>query len=267
MDNIQDDDSDTSERTASSDSEDEAADGLMIHRQCQPSVAKLKKDVLDSSVQVNLQLANLWQFLLSSSASALRRFYTYNFIPAETVTNIARGASYRVCRGKLNSTDSEQVVAIKHIILQPSISAADTGEYRKSTLETILRELRILTHDPVRKIVNVAQLVGYEAEEIEYHLTVYLVAEFASGDNLKEYLIEQPDGPVSMLNRSRFCYDIASGLAGLHASEIVQGDLKLANVLVFASKNGFVAKLSDFGCSILKRVLLTQGRSSIIHPK
>ena len=159
MDIIHDDSSDTSERTAFSDSEDDTADGLTTQRQCQSSVAKLKKDLVDS-VQVNLQLANLWQFLLSSSASALRRFFTYNFIPAETVTNIARGASYRVCRGKLNSTDSEQVVAIKHIILQPSISAVDTGEYRKSTLETVLRELRIQTHDLVRKNVNVAQLLS-----------------------------------------------------------------------------------------------------------
>ena len=94
------------------------------------------------------------------------------------------------------------MVAIKHIILQPSILAADTGEYRKNTLETVLRELRILTHDPVRKNVNLAQLVGYGAEEIEDHLTVYLVAESASGGNLKEYLIEQPDGPVSMLDRA-----------------------------------------------------------------
>ena len=95
-------------------------------------------------------------------------------------------------------------------------------------------------------------LVGYGAEGIEGHLTIYLVAEFASGGNLKEYLIEQPDGPVSMVDRAKFCYDIASGLAGLHASESVQGDLKLTNVLVFASKNEFVAKLSDFGCSIFE---------------
>lgn len=248
MENIQDDGSDTSERTALSDSEDETADGLTIHRPSQSSIANLKKDVVEG-VQANVQLANLWQFLLSSSASTLQRFYTYNFIPAETVTNIARGFSYRICKGKLN-TASQPVVAIKHIILQSSTSSADTGESRQDTLETVLRELRILTHKPVQENVGVAQLVGYGAEEIEDHLTVYLVAQFASGGNLKEYLIEQPDGQVSMLDRAKFCYDIASGLAGLHASEIVQGDLKLANVLVFANKHGFVAKLSDFGSSI-----------------
>ena len=246
MDNIPDDGSDTSERTVLSDSEDETADGLAIHLPSQ----SVKKDVVDS-VQVNLQLANLWQFLLSSSASALKRFYPYDFIPAETVTDIARGSSYRVCKGKLR-TGSQPTVAVKHIVLQPTTASADTGESRQNTLEAVLHELRVLTHKPVRDNVNVAQLVGYGAEEIEDHLTIYLVAHFAPGGNLKEYLTEQPDGPISMLDRANFCYDIASGLAGLHAAEIVQGDLKLANILVFANKRGFVAKLSDFGCSIFE---------------
>ncbi|KAL8890813.1 MAG: hypothetical protein Q9192_005822, partial [Flavoplaca navasiana] len=111
-----------------------------------------------------------------------------------------------------------------------------------------LRELRVFAHKPVRKNVNVVQLIGYGAEEIQGHLAIYLVADFASGGTLKDYLIEHDD--VSMLNRAHFCYDTSSGLAGLHACAIVQGDLKLTNVLVFAYTGEFVAKLSDFGGSI-----------------
>ena len=45
--------------------------------------------------------------------------------------------------------------------------------------------MRILTHEPVRKNANAAQLLGYGAEEIEGHVTVYLVADFATGGNFK----------------------------------------------------------------------------------
>ena len=42
--------------------------------------------------------------------------------------------------------------------------------------------------------------------------------------------------------------DVASGLELLHACDIIHGDVKLENVLVFSSENGSArAKISDFG--------------------
>ncbi|KAL8893581.1 MAG: hypothetical protein Q9192_005126 [Flavoplaca navasiana] len=195
MDNASDHGSETSERTVLSDSVEEKTD-LVAHRS---SVLPGPKNKSGQSVSTTTLLANIWQFLLGRNFLDLKRFYIYNFLPAETVTNIAEGTSYRVSK---------------------------TSE----------------------KNVNVAQLIDYGAEETQGHLAIYLVADFASGGTLKDYLIEHDD--VSMLDRAHFCYDISSGLAGLHACGIVQGDLKLANVLVFADKGEFVVKLSDFGCSI-----------------
>ena len=163
------------------------------------------------------------------------------------MTNIAEGTSYRVSISKL-IIESQQVVAIKHIIPWRHGLSGEAVSLDENTIKIVLRELRVLAHKPVRKNVNVAQLIGYGAEETQGHLAIYLVANFASGGTLKDYLIEHDD--VSMLDRAHFCYDISSGLAGLHACSIVHGDLKLANVLVFADEGGFVAKLSDFGCSI-----------------
>lgn len=175
------------------------------------------------------------------------------------MTKIAQGTSYRVSKSKL-STGSRQVVAIKHDILQPNFSSAETDESRQNTLQTVLRELRVLAHKPVRKYVNVAQLLGYGVEEIDNHLTVYLVAMFCQGGTLKDYLTEPSKEPVAMLDRAHFCWDIVNGLAGLHACSIVHGDVKLANILLFAEKNGYVARLSDLAARIMRELRLTLGQ-------
>ena len=248
MDSDEDDGSGASDRTALSESEDEVVTFPVEKFPLHPLVSRPKKDVGDN-IQRQSHLADLWQFLLSPAASELKRFHTYSFIPAETVTNIAQGTSYRVSKSKL-STESQQVVAIKHIILQPSVSSVETYESLQNTVQTVLRELRVLAHKPVRRNVRIAQLLGYGVEEIENRLTVYLVAEYCQGGTLKDYLAAAPEERVSMLDRAILCSDIACGLAGLHACSIVHGDLKLANILLFAGKNGYVARLSDFGCSI-----------------
>ncbi|KAL8689163.1 MAG: hypothetical protein Q9218_005100 [Villophora microphyllina] len=242
MEDDPDDASETSERTVLSESEDEVPDHS-------PPVSALKDGAVDG-VQTTTHLANIWQFLVSPAASELDRFHTYNFMPAETVTDIARGTSYLVTKSRLLIPGPHQVVAIKHVLPQQPNSHAGSSQYTQNTYETVLHELRILAHKPVRANVNVAQLFGYGAEGVGKHLTIYLVAAFAPGGILKDYLTEQPNGPVSILARAHFCYDISTGLAGLHACSIAQGDLKLANVLVFADKDGFVAKLCDFGCAI-----------------
>lgn len=250
MDDTSDYGSETSERTVLSDPEDETP-GVALHRTSLFTEPK-EKDV--HSVSNTTQLANIWQFLLSHTARELTRFYAYNFLLAETVTDFAEGTSYRVSKSKLLVGD-QQVVAIKHVKFEQASPSGETAS--GDVLETVLRELRVLAHEPVRKNANVAQLVGYGAEELEGRLSIYLVSNFASGGTLKDYLTEH--GDVSMLERAHFCYDISTGLAGLHACKIVQGDLKLANVLVFVDGEDFVAKLSDFGCSIFEDGLTYTG--------
>jgi serine/threonine protein kinase len=50
-----------------------------------------------------------------------------------------------------------------------------------------------------------------------------------------------------------FSLDIASGLRSVHDSNLVHGDLKPTNILIFRQENGrvpYIAKLSDFGSCI-----------------
>src|SRR5947207_948757 len=56
--------------------------------------------------------------------------------------------------------------------------------------------------------------------------------------------------------KQKLCYDVARGLAVLHACGIVHGDLKHENALIFENREKisgvpFTAKLADFGGSVM----------------
>lgn len=122
-------------------------------------------------------LVDVWQFLLSAHASTLRRFETSDFAPAGTAVNGSEGTSYRVVRNMLSrgmrEDGSSYVVAIKHLKHRESsaggstyasgLKESDHSGYDE-TIETVLRELRILAHKPVQDNSYVAQIIGYGTE-------------------------------------------------------------------------------------------------------
>lgn len=231
------DSSDTSEPTLLSEAEAAVPSHLTG-----PTLSLRFVEIVDDDDAEFLTLATIWEFLLSSTASCLARFNTDSFIPAETVSNIARGNSYSVSKSKI-ATKSPRPVAVERIIYAEK-------KLRHDALKTVLHELKLLVQKPVTDNVNIAQLLSYGVEEIVPNFTIYLVVDFATGGTLKQYLTNQSDEQSSFLERAHFCYDVASGLTGLHTCGTVEGDLKLDKVLVFEDGDGFVVRLSDFGCAI-----------------
>lgn len=78
-----------------------------------------------------------------------------------------------------------------------------------------------------------------------------LVVELAY-DTLDHYLYaRQTMGlQVGWFEKAKLCLDIINGLRGLHDAEIIHGDLKGENILVFTPPDSSpVAKISDFGYS------------------
>lgn len=57
----------------------------------------------------------------------------------------------------------------------------------------------------------------------------------------------------SVQEQLQLAYDIAIGLAQLHELNLIHGDLKDENILLFETKNGYQAKLTDLGLSRLNR--------------
>lgn len=204
-----------------------------------------------------LELVDVWQFLLSPGASHLRRFEASNFAAGGTAVDETGGTSYRVVRSKLSDT-SEQTVAIKYLIHRGSTSTYPRYEGHTheendgicdDSIETVLRELRILTHKPIQQNSNIARILGYGIEQIGRRSSLYLVAQFAPFGTLQDYL-RHKENSIPFDERAEFCFHMANGLAGLHACGIAHGDIKLNNTLVFARGDGVVVKLSDFGSSI-----------------
>ncbi|OBT65047.1 hypothetical protein VE03_05183 [Pseudogymnoascus sp. 23342-1-I1] len=199
-----------------------------------------------------LDIADVWQFVLSSLH--LNRYKTTSFVPTGTVFGIGEGACYRVDKGEVNREGGGRLLAIKYLKATERASGkVDDVESRRS-IETVLRELRVLTHDPIRECENIVQLLGYGSRAVGENISLYLVAEFAAHGTLRGYLggKRKAGEKVSVVEKIKFCSDIANGLAALHSCGVAQGDVKLENTLVCETDGGeMIAKLSDFGHSIL----------------
>ncbi|OBT82687.1 hypothetical protein VE02_09325 [Pseudogymnoascus sp. 03VT05] len=199
-----------------------------------------------------LDLADVWQFVFR--CPDLDRFKTTTFMPTDTVYGIGEGACYRVDKVGLNREGDARVLAIKYLKATEHPSRkVDDVESRRS-IETVLRELRVLTHNLIRECENIVQLIGYGSHIVGEHISMYLVAEFAAHGMLKGCPGKKRKAgeKVSVVEKIKFCSGIANGLAALHASGIAQGNVKLENTLVCETDTGeIVAKLSDFGHSIL----------------
>ena len=159
--------------------------------------------------------------------------------------------------------DTKQVVykSIRLARQEPEKTPSDARGSRHwaAKLEEFLRELRIMVHEPFRNHENIVRLlgIGWETNRLTgdngRHTSIFhwpfLVQEFAElgslADMLDQVLVE-PDIRISL------CADVGRGLQALHACDVVHGDLKLENVLVFRHpERKYVAKLGDFGSVLL----------------
>ena len=116
------------------------------------------------------------------------------------------------------------------------------------------RELLALTHQRLRSHPNIVRLLYYDLVEDGDNIAVpALIVERADFGSLADFL--QEDKNISTNDEKlELCADVTSGLSALHRSEVVHGDVKTENVLLFTdnSQTGrrFVAKLADFGSII-----------------
>jgi serine/threonine protein kinase len=112
-----------------------------------------------------------------------------------------------------------------------------------------------MTHNPLRSHENIVRLigVGWETNRMDFKSQVFmwpfLVLEHATLGSLVDFLEENP---IDMETRKALCLDVGRGLLALHQCDIVHGDVKLENVLIFRNdRKGYIAKLGDFGFSVL----------------
>jgi hypothetical protein len=224
---------------------------------------------------------DVWNYLLSLTESELdintttlpmqqhqptklKHFKATDFDPSATKPRIGGGACYSVDKCTLQPPFGSAIVAVKRLKIFPIHGGSNNrGASVHGSIATILRELHILTHPPVRQHYNITALLGYTSELAttsgsasadalrHQRVEISLVVEFGSHGTLAQFLSSNKS---NVATKTRFMHDVASGLEALHSCGIVQGDVKVENTLVFDDKHapgGYVAKLSDFGHAIV----------------
>ena len=145
---------------------------------------------------------------------------------------------------------SKRLVALKRV----KASAFMAGSFLKKILQDVCLELRVLLHFPLRKHANIIDIIaiGWESRIGPGGLkspSPLLIVEHATHGNLQDY---QNTHHLSWEEKRSLSLDIALALQVLHDCGIVHGDMKSENVLLFHNdERKVIAKLSDFGCSLV----------------
>ncbi|KAJ5281640.1 hypothetical protein N7478_007012 [Penicillium angulare] len=118
------------------------------------------------------------------------------------------------------------------------------------TAMDFLREVRVLTHEPIRKHLNIISLISFEwmfwpGEEPS--LSPQLCLERSDLGDLASF---QSANSLSYHEKRNIFLDIAHGLVALHDSGVVHGDIKSENVLIFEHEGVYQAKICDFGFAV-----------------
>lgn len=130
---------------------------------------------------------------------------------------------------------------------QSGVLDLSSPKYREQ-VHNMRLEVAALQDSRLRNHPNVVSLLGYGVEMRTFHETPFLVMDLALGDlgrALKEQL------PLGV--QHQLCVGVGYGLDAIHDCQLVHGDLKPQNVLVFESQvvgMPLIAKLADFGLSI-----------------
>ena len=117
-------------------------------------------------------------------------------------------------------------------------------------LHAILVESLVLNFIPLADHPNIVDLLGMDWAMTGAGFPVLrLVVEYAQHGTLDTFL--QQHSRIGLEGKLKFCLDISLGLEMIHSCEMVHGDLKLVNILVFEEGDSkLTAKISDFGCTL-----------------
>jgi serine/threonine protein kinase len=184
--------------------------------------------------------SSLQALLVKLACSHLNDLTIQNRLYPDLGMALGTGATFSVER-KL--AQGQIFVAVKHIIQDklPRGGFSTRPPISKNRLDSVLLEVQALLHYPLQKHPNIVDLLAYGWDDGGIP---FLVVEYADLGSLDSFLKFHP---TSWAMKLKLTLDIASGLELLHGCDIVHGDIKLENILVFSSDDGPLGKISDFG--------------------
>ncbi|KAF5582072.1 serine threonine kinase [Fusarium pseudoanthophilum] len=156
-------------------------------------------------------------------------------------------AASNVTRGESDALAEDIVVKrTRESVLHPGSSG----------LHSLVNELRIRTHHPIRNHPNIARFRGiaWDFENVEAtQPRPLLLEELAPQRSMARFWRDYDFLRMNFMAKMELCLDIAIGLAALHGCDVAHGDVKPDNVLIFprvGRQEAFMAKLTDFGHSV-----------------
>jgi serine/threonine protein kinase len=143
-------------------------------------------------------------------------------------------------------------VAVKYMRL-----AGKTKLAKRAMSRSLMREIKVMTHPALSLHGCIVPLLGYGwRNDPRDGAMPYLITDYSDSGTLKDYL---GNFKTSDRERQELALDVAVGLTALHENNIVHGDVKLSNVLVYGVTGRFFttrpqsAKLADFGSTIFQQ--------------
>lgn len=145
-----------------------------------------------------------------------------------------------------------RLIAVKTPILDPN----PMTHRNRQIFNSMIKEYQIMNHEKLKKNKNITSLIGccWRTIDISTKLVVpNLLLEGADLGDLEDFY-RRNYSTITMRRRLGLSIDVASGVDTLHSVGILHGDIKPRNILVFQDKErGFIAKIADFGSSLVLR--------------
>lgn len=167
---------------------------------------------------------------------------------------VGRGTQFVVYKQIMASSTyasfSTREVAVKHakFELNPDQQLSLSDPSVRKHLHNMYLEIASLTLPDLREHPNIARLFAWGYDTDAYHTVPMLVMELAYSD--LEKFLEEASSDTAFATRCFLCQDIGLGLDAIHECELIHGDLKPQNILVYKERYRHVAKLADFGLCV-----------------
>ena len=197
-------------------------------------------------------LTSLPQFVALLAQSGLRGpLHLYAFCLDSRGDVINQGAQFTVFTDRAHLLDKLVMKRVKRELFITSPTSSVLDHQRKRHLRTLELEVLALCHQSLRDHPNIVKIdswgLDYPARDPKLGIPVLFM------ERAKCSLLELLEHEPSLEVRHQMISDISAGLACLHRTDIVHGDLKPANILIFEQSNAlvpYIAKINDFGMCI-----------------
>lgn len=177
--------------------------------------------------------------------------------------HLGQGTSFEVSRELYSNLTGEQphFVAVKRLVMRRETVAPEESarELRAESrrLVNVKREVRVLTHTKLRFHPCLVSAIGWGwSPHTGGSKRPYLVMSYSMNGTLSHFAQQRS---LNLIERRFLALDVAMGIRALHDCNIVHGDVKPDNVLIYdystrieEHERHYQAKLADFGSALFE---------------